>query len=158
MKLPAFYGTRWFITAFTSARQLSLSSASSKKVHTPTSNFLKIHLHIVLQSTPGSSKLSLFLRFPHRYPVHTSPHSATCPAHLILLDLITRTILGEQFRSLSSSLCSLFHSPVTSSLLGLIFSSTPYSQTPSAYVPPSTSATKFHTHTKQLAKLQFCVS
>jgi len=34
-----------------------------------------------------------------------------------------------------------------------IFSSTPYSQTPSAYVPPSMSATKFHTHTKQQAKL-----
>jgi hypothetical protein len=32
--------------------------------------------------------------------------------------LITRTILGEQYRSLSSSLCSFLHSPVTSSLLG----------------------------------------
>jgi hypothetical protein len=30
-----------------------------------------------------------------------------------------------------------------------IFSSTHYSQTLSAYVPPSLSATKFHTHTKQ---------
>jgi desulfoferrodoxin (superoxide reductase-like protein) len=28
----------------------------------------------------------------------------------------------------------------------------------SAYVPPSMSATKFRTHTKQQAKLQFCVS
>jgi len=34
-----------------------------------------------------------------------------------------------------------------------IFSSTPYSQTPSDYVPPLMSATKFHTHTKQQAKL-----
>jgi hypothetical protein len=31
--------------------------------------------------------------------------------------------------------------------LAQIFSSTPYSQTPSAYVPPSMPATKFHTHT-----------
>jgi hypothetical protein len=31
-----------------------------------------------------------------------SPVSATCPTHLILLDLITRTILGEEYRSLSS--------------------------------------------------------
>ena len=42
---------------------------------------------------------------------------ATCPAPLIL-DFITRTILGEQYISLSSSLCSFLHSPVTLSLLG----------------------------------------
>ena len=42
---------------------------------------------------------------------------ATCPAHPIL-DFITRTILGEEYRSLSSSLCSFLHAPVTSSLLG----------------------------------------
>ena len=43
---------------------------------------------------------------------------ATCPAHLILLDFITHTILGEQYRLLSSPLRSFLHSPVTSSLLG----------------------------------------
>ena len=42
---------------------------------------------------------------------------ATCPAHLILLHFITRTILGEQYRSFSSSYCSLLHPPVTPSLL-----------------------------------------
>ena len=47
-----------------------------------------------------------------------SPISATCPTHLILLDFITRTIMGEEYRSFSSSLCSFLHSPVTSSLLG----------------------------------------
>jgi hypothetical protein len=31
--------------------------------------------------------------------------------------LITRIIFGDEYRSLSSSLCSLLHSPVTSSLL-----------------------------------------
>ena len=34
------------------------------------------------------------------------------------LFLITRTILGEQYRSLSSSLCNFLHSLITSSLLG----------------------------------------
>jgi len=41
-KFPAFYGTRRFITAFTSARHLSLSRSSPYPP--PTSHFLKIHL------------------------------------------------------------------------------------------------------------------
>ena len=129
-------------------------------VHSPTTHFLKIHLNIILPSMPGSPKWSLSFRFPHQSPVYTSPLPirATCPAHLILLDFITRTILGEEYRSLSSSLCNFLHSPVTSSLLSPNTLLKPYSQTPSAYVPPSTRATKFHTHSKQHAKLQFCIS
>ena len=46
------------------------------------------------------------------------PIRATCLAHLILLGLITRTILGEENRTRSSSLCSFLHSLVTSSFLG----------------------------------------
>jgi hypothetical protein len=37
---------------------------------------------------------------------------ATCPAHLILLALITLTILGEEYKPCSSSLCSFLQPPV----------------------------------------------
>jgi len=74
-----------------------------------------------------SSHLSVGLPsrlFPSGFPTKTlykpffSLILTTGPAHLILLDFITWTILGEEYRSLSSSLCSFLHSPVTSFLLG----------------------------------------
>ena len=83
-------------------------------VHTPTSHSLTIHLNIILPSTPGYHKWSPSFRFPHQNPVHAYPFPirATCPAHLILLDFITRTILGDQYRSFSAPSCSFVHSSV----------------------------------------------
>ena len=88
-------------------------------VHNPTSHFLKIHLNIILPSMPGSPQWSLSPGFPTKtlYVPLLSPICATCPTHLILLDIITCKTLGEEYRSLSSSLCSCLHSHVTSSLL-----------------------------------------
>ena len=65
------------------------------QVHTPTSHFLKILLNIILSSTPGSPKWSISFSFPYQNPVYASslPHTRYMPAHLILLDFITRTAI-----------------------------------------------------------------
>jgi hypothetical protein len=68
-------------------------------VHILRSYLLKIHLNIFLPSTPGSPKWL----FPSRFTYKTlntpllSPIRATCHFHLIFLDFITRTVLGEHY-------------------------------------------------------------
>ena len=77
-------------------------------VHIPTSHLLEIWPNIIHPSMPMSPQWSLSLRFPHQDPIHplSSPIRATCPVHLIFLNFITRTILGEGYKSFSSSLCT----------------------------------------------------
>ena len=85
----------------------------------PTSYFLQIQLNRILPSTPGSPKWSLSLRFPHLNTEYAlpSPQRATLPVHLTVLDFITRAILGEKYKSLSSSFGSFLHFLLTSSPL-----------------------------------------
>ena len=113
---------------------------------------LSSHLHLGLPSD----------FFPSGFPTKTlyipilPPICATCPAYPILLDFIAWKIFGEQIIKLS--LCSFLHSFVTSSILSPnILLSTLYSNTLSLR-PPSMLGTKFHTHTKQRAKLEFRIS
>ena len=119
-KFPSFHGTRRFITALTSVRHLSLSWASPFQSIYPHptswrsiiifSTYLRLGLSSGLFPSGFSSKTL--------YTLLSSPIRPTCPAHLILLDFITRTILCEEYKSFSFSLCSLLHYRVTSSLLG----------------------------------------
>ena len=73
--------------------------------------------------------------FPPGFPTETlytplpTPLRTAFPIHLIYLDFIIRTILGEEYRTLSSSLCSFLHSPVnlcvlSPNILNTLFSNT----------------------------------
>jgi hypothetical protein len=62
--------------------------------------------------------------YPHISPPKpcirlSSPPCMLMPSSSHLLDFITQRILGEECRSLSLSLCSFLHSPVTLSLINL---------------------------------------
>jgi len=104
-KFPAFHGTRRFITGLTSVRHLSLSWASPiQSIYL----YLTFWRSIIILSTHQRLVFPSGL-FPSGFPTKTlynplsSPIRATCPAHLILLDFITRTILGEEYKSFSST-------------------------------------------------------
>jgi len=107
--------------------------------------FLEIHLNFTLPSPFGSLKRSLSLSFPHQNPVDSSRllnTYYTCPP--------PPPSNSSQFDHpnnwwKNSSLCGCLQSLVTSSLLGPNIINTLFSNT-FRYVPPSISATKFHTH------------
>ena len=102
--------------------QVSLSSSRSIQSMPPHPTswksilMLSSHLRLGLPSDLFPSGFSTKILYT---PQFSSIH-ATCPAHLILLDWIAWTIFGEEYRSLSFSLCSFLHSPINraSSLLG----------------------------------------
>jgi hypothetical protein len=113
--LPAFHWTWRFLTTFTSAPHLLLFWArpiQSTSPH-PISQraililFTEIRLGLHRGLFPCrflTYNLYVFLFFPIR---------ATCPTHLIHLYFISLIMLGEEYKSRSSSLCSFLNRPAT---------------------------------------------
>jgi len=97
-EIRAFWGTRKFITAFQTARNLSLSGATliqptpSKPISLEYILILSFHLSLGLPSDSFPSG------FPTKilYVFVFSPTRSTCPAHV---DLITRITFGEEYQS-----------------------------------------------------------
>jgi len=112
------------------------------KFHNLSHNFFKIQFNILLPSMPRSSKWFLpFSSYSQNFICIFLPYlpmHGACPAHVILLDLITLIIFGEEYKLWCSSLCSFLQLHVTSSLK-LAF--------------PLMWRTKFHMHTKQGTQL-----
>ena len=104
-KFPAFHGTRRFITALTSVRQLSLSSASPIQSIYPHPNSWRSILVLSTHLRLGLPNGLLPSGFPQQDPIHPSllTHTRNMPNP------------SQEYKSFSSSLCSLLLPLVTSS-------------------------------------------
>jgi len=119
MSIDVFAGAHHFCLSWT--RQIQVL---------PHFCFLKTHFDI-LPSRPRSSKLSLFLDFPHQTPIFTSPSPHTChtphPTQSPWFDQLDTVWWRVQFMQFLLTL-----SPLPCYLVRR----RPYSRTPSAYVLP----------------------
>ena len=101
-------------------------------VHTPTSHYLNTHFNIILLSTPGSSKWSHFLTFPHQNSVDITPLPQNV-LHDPPISLFSISF-SEEYLVSSTDHYAPYYVVFCTLLLPRphqtqIFSSTPYSQT-----------------------------
>ena len=144
-KFPAFHGTQRFITVLTSIRHLSLSWVNpiqSTYPH-PTSwrsiLILSTHLRLGLPSglfPSGFPTKTLYAPSPPPYAPHVLPIS-----FFSILSPAQYWVRSTDHLAPSYAVSSIPPLPRPSYIQ--IFSSTPYSQTPSTSFPPSMSATSF---------------
>jgi hypothetical protein len=101
-KFPTFYGNPMVHYRIHNFPQTDPILSKLDPVH-----FLNIHLNIIFPYTPLVSQVAYFPQVSPPKTLYTKllpPIRSTCTAKLILLDFITRTIFGDQYGSLSSSL------------------------------------------------------
>jgi hypothetical protein len=133
-EFPSIYGTRSSITTFT------------RTLHWSPFYLSTIHLNVIHPPTSWSS-CGLFLSgfyTDNMYAFLFSPIRATSPSHYH--DLIILNVLGKKYILRSYSLCSFLHPSVISSFFAWSILTPHCSQTPTVYVPPLMSGTKFRTH------------
>jgi hypothetical protein len=121
-------------------------------------NLPKVHFDPILPSTPWSFKWLFSFGFSHQNPVHVSPLSHAChmpcPPHSPWFDLSNNIWWWIQIMKLPTVHLSPF------SCYSIPLRSKYPPQHPVLKHPqsmPLTSETKFHTHTKHLAELWFCI-
>ena len=152
-KLPAFHGTRICITTLTSVRHLSIWASPIQSIYTHCTSWrsvliLSAHLRLGLPSgsfPPVSPPRSYTSPSPQPYVPHAQPISFS------ILSISQFWVRSTSHLAPHYAISSI--PPLPRPSLVQIFSSTPCSHTPSASFPPAMSTTKFHTHTKQQAKL-----
>jgi hypothetical protein len=105
------------VIVFTAACHWTLS-------HTFMSYFFKIHLNIILQGKYRSQNWFLFFSTPTKFFVVLQflPQLLHEPLNSSSYDLITLVILGKEYKTWGSSLCSFLQLPVISFLFKFKYS------------------------------------